>query len=412
MQVWARPKVSRLDADPGVVQIQDTLTDRLVSAPAQGRTASLYVCGITPYDATHIGHANTYVAFDLLHRVWLDAGCEVNHSQNVTDIDDPLLERATATGVDWWELAQEQIALFNSDMEALRVIPPDYYIGAVESIPEVISLVQRLVDSGHVYQVPDPEYPDWYFRAGRALAASGDVDLASALTIFGERGGDPGRPGKEHPLDSLVWQLARPGEPSWPSPLGEGRPGWHVECTAIALQTVGECFDVQAGGSDLVFPHHAMCAATGEAATGRPFASIHAHSGMVAYRGEKMSKSLGNLVFVSKLREQGVDPMAIRLALLAHHYRSDWEWTDADLTDAQARLNLWRLAAAQPTGKPATELLARVRHALRRDLDAPAALAAIDEWAQATIALAGDDPSAVATVRKLADALLGVDLGI
>lgn len=411
MQVWARPVVPRLGGEPGEVLLHDTLTDALVSVPQEGRRARLYVCGITPYDATHIGHANTYVAFDLLHRVWLDAGVEVDHSQNVTDVDDPLLERASATGVDWQELALEQEALFGRDMEALRVLPPDHYTGAVESIPQVIELIESLRASGHVYQVADPDFPDWYFRAGRALQSKGDLDLATALAVFGERGGDPDRAGKDHPLDTLVWRMARPGEPSWPSPLGQGRPGWHVECTAIALDTLGECFDVQAGGSDLVFPHHAMCSATGEALTGRPFAGVHAHSGMVAYAGEKMSKSLGNLVFVSRLRAQGVDPMAVRLAILAHHYRSDWEWTDADLTRAQSRLELWRNAVDLPVGDPADGLLSLVRLALRNDLDAPGALAAIDGWARASLDSNGSDPDAPATVRRLVDALLGVDLG-
>lgn len=410
MEAWPHPGLPHLPADAGEVLLHDTLTGTLVPVPAGKRSARLYVCGITPYDATHIGHANTYVAFDLLHRTWLDAGIGVHYTQNVTDVDDPLLERATATGVDWRELATEQIVLFRRDMEALRVIPPENYVGAVESIPQVIALIERLAANGHVYQVPDPEYPDWYFRAGRALEAKGDIDVSTALAIFGERGGDPDRPGKEHPLDTLVWRMARPGEPTWDSPLGVGRPGWHVECTAIALDTVGECFDVQAGGSDLVFPHHAMCAVTGTAATGQPFAGVHAHLGMVAYQGEKMSKSLGNLVFVSRLREQGADPMAIRLALLAHHYRSDWEWTDADLSRATARLELWRRAVTRTEGISADDTVAQVRRALRHDLDAPAALAAIDTWAQASETLSGDDTDAPDTIRTLADALLGVRL--
>ncbi len=410
MKAWSHPGLPQFAANPGEVLLHDTLSDALVSVPAGKRTARLYVCGITPYDATHIGHANTYVAFDLLNRTWLDAGIEVHYTQNVTDVDDPLLERAAATNVDWHELATEQIELFRTDMAALRVIPPENYIGAVESIPQVIALIERLDAKGHIYRVPDPEYPDWYFRAGRALEADGDIDLNTALAVFGERGGDPDRPGKEHPLDTLVWRMARPGEPTWDGSLGVGRPGWHVECTAIALDTVGECFDVQAGGSDLVFPHHTMCAITGSAATGMPFAGVHAHSGMVAYQGEKMSKSLGNLVFVSRLREQGVDPMVIRLALMAHHYRSDWEWTDADLERAEERLNLWRRAVTRIEGISATDTVAQVRRALRNDLNTPVALAAIDTWAHASGTMFGDDTDSPDTIRSLVDALLGVRL--
>ena len=412
MKAWAAPNVPALTPDPRLPRLLDTASGTLREVgPAEG-AARLYVCGITPYDATHLGHANTYLSFDLLVRAWRDAGREVSYTQNVTDVDDPLLERAEATGVAWEELASDQVELFRTDMEALRIIPPQHYVGAVESIPLVVDLIQRLIPSGLVYQVDDPEHPDWYFACSQA-PGFGDVshlDRDAALAIFGERGGDPDRPGKRDPLDCLVWRLARDGEPSWDAPLGAGRPGWHIECTAIALRYLGETFDVQGGGSDLIFPHHEMCAAEGRAATGVPFASAYSHAGMVGYDGEKMSKSLGNLVLVSKLRAQGVDPMAIRLALLAHRYRDDWEYTDADLTRAQERLAAWRGAMNDATGMPAEETIAAVRAALRDDLDAPAALAAVDAWVAASAAIDSDDTEAPRAIQVAVDALLGVAL--
>ena len=418
MQSWSRPDVPLVPREEHATatarrpKVHDTGTGQLVAVGPDAGAARLYVCGITPYDATHLGHAHTYVAFDLLVRQWLDEGLEVTYTQNVTDVDDPLLERATATGVDWVELAEDQTELFRTDMEALRVIPPNHYVGAVESIPLVVDLVQRLRDAGFVYQVDDPEYPDWYFTTTRAegYGRVAHLDLAAAHAIFGERGGDPDRPGKRDPLDCLVWQLARDGDPSWGSPLGRGRPGWHIECTAIALEHLGVHFDVQGGGSDLAFPHHEMCAAEATAATGQPFAHAYVHAGMVGYEGGKMSKSRGNLVLVSRLREAGVDPMAIRLVLLAHHYREDWEYTDADLAAAERRLADWRSIMNDASAFPARQVVADIRRALRRDLDAPDALRAVDSWVVACRDIDGDDTDAPAEMAAAVDALLGVRL--
>ena len=385
----------------------DTLTGRIQPVGPETGVARLYACGITPYDATHLGHAATYVAIDLLHRAWLDAGLEVSYAQNVTDVDDPLLERAAATGVDWVGLAEEQIELFRTDMTALRVLPPAELTGVVESLEEVTNLIGVLRDEQAVYQVPDPDYPDWYFSVTKTtgLMTGTGFSMLEAEQIFAERGGDPDRPGKRHRLDCLVWRQAREGEPAWDSWLGRGRPGWHIECTAIALGALGPEFDVQAGGRDLAFPHHPMCAAEARVATGQPFAKVFLHTGMVGLHGEKMSKSLGNLVFVSRLLADGTDPMAIRLVLLANHYHADGEYGPEALAEAVARLAKWRTAVAKP-GADAAATIAAVRSALRNDLDAPAALAAIDAWADAT----GEDAAASALVRDAVDALLGVAL--
>lgn len=372
----------------------------------------MYVCGITPYDATHLGHANTYVTFDLLNRVWRDLGLQVNYAQNVTDVDDPLLERAQATGQDWTELAEDQTQLFRTDMEALRVLPPDNYIGAVESIPEVVALLESMKQTGTIYQLDDPEHPDWYFTCSEApgFGQVGGLPESDMITRFAEMGGDPERPGKRHPLDCLVWRMAREGEPAWESSLGLGRPGWHIECTAIALDHLGAHFDVQGGGSDLAFPHHEMCAAEGTVATGEPFAAAYVHSGMVALDGEKMSKSKGNLELVSRLRNQGHDPMAIRLALLGHHYRSDWEWDPEDLARAEVRLGQWREAVELTSALDVRPVIEKARMALRTDLDAPTALGLLDGWAQASLTIGGDDTESPALVRDFVDAVLGVAL--
>jgi L-cysteine:1D-myo-inositol 2-amino-2-deoxy-alpha-D-glucopyranoside ligase len=386
------------------VRVHDTAAGSVVPTHPDGQ-ARMYVCGITPYDATHIGHAATYIGFDLLNRAWRDAGHAVHYTQNVTDVDDPLLERATATGVDWQELAERETQLFREDMTALRVLAPDDYVGAVESIPLVVRMVEQLRERGVVYDVDG----DLYFsvRSDPRFGSVSNLTDAEMLAVFGERGGDPDRAGKKDPLDCLLWQAERPGEPAWDTALGRGRPGWHVECSAIALEHLGPEFDVQGGGSDLVFPHHEMSASEAQVAHPEaPFARAYVHAGMVGYEGEKMSKSRGNLVLVSRLRELGADPMAIRTALLAHHYRADWEWTDADLVRAAERLASLRAAVARPAAAPAGDLVRDVLAALADDLDAPRALSLLEQWAAAD----GDDPEAGDAVRALADAALGLAL--
>jgi len=380
-------------------------------ATAPGPVARMYVCGITPYDATHLGHAATYVAFDLVGRAWRDAGHQVHYVQNVTDVDDPLLERATRDGQDWRELAEREIELFREDMTELGVIPPESFVGAVETIPQIVDAVRALQEKGAAYDVEGDTY--FAVHADPRFGSVGGLGDAEMLRLFGERGGDPDREGKKHPLDCLLWQTAtgRPDEPAWDTELGPGRPGWHIECTAIALDQLGLGFDVQGGGSDLIFPHHEMGASEAHVLTGEfPFAQHYVHAGMVALDGEKMSKSKGNLVFVSALRRAGRDPMAIRLALLAHHYRSDWEWTEDDLLGAEARLSRWREAVSLPAGPDAQPLLDRVRHHLADDLDAPAALVAVDDWVAEATVLDGNDREAPRRVADAVDALLGVRL--
>lgn len=412
MRAWPSPEIPTLPAPGPAVELHDTASGGRVTTAPDG-PARLYVCGITPYDATHLGHAATYVAFDLLNRAWRSAGHDVTYVQNVTDVDDPLLERAAKVHVDWVELAERETELFRQDMAALRVLPPANYVGAVESIPLVIELIQRLEAAGSVYRVED----DLYFSvtADPAFGAESGWSREQMLEIYPDRGGDPDRPGKKDPLDCIVWRGHVEGEPSWESPWGPGRPGWHIECAAIAMEHLGGAFDVQGGGSDLVFPHHEMCAGHAQVAEpGTSFAKVYSHGGMVGYDGEKMSKSRGNLVFVSALRNSDVDPMAIRLALLRHHYRSDWEYADAELFDAVDDLARWRQAVALGAGAPAAPVVTEVLAALADDLDAPRAVAAVDAWVAATLGTDGladtSDPEASLAILNVVDAALGLAL--
>ncbi|TSE01667.1 cysteine--1-D-myo-inosityl 2-amino-2-deoxy-alpha-D-glucopyranoside ligase [Skermania sp. ID1734] len=410
MQSWSETPIPTVAGTGPPLRLYDT-SDRQVRPVTPGKTATMYVCGITPYDATHLGHAATYLTFDLVNRLWRDAGHDVHYVQNVTDVDDPLFERAARDGEDWMVLGMRETALFREDMEALRVLPPRDYIGAVESVNEVVEFVEKMLASGAAYVVDDSQYPDVYFRADATeqFGYESGYDRPTMERFFAERGGDPDRPGKRDKIDAIVWRAQRPGEPGWPSPFGMGRPGWHIECAAIALNRIGSGFDVQGGGSDLIFPHHEFSAAHAESIVpGRRFARHYVHTGMIGLDGEKMSKSRGNLVFVSKLRAQQVDPAAVRVGLLAEHYRQDRSWTADALEQAQARLARWRAAFALPTGPAAEDTVARIRQHLADDLDTPKAFDAIDGWSENALRYGGSDADAPGLVADAVDALVGV----
>ncbi|KGN42829.1 cysteine--1-D-myo-inosityl 2-amino-2-deoxy-alpha-D-glucopyranoside ligase [Knoellia aerolata] len=411
---WPTPFLPAIPPGGAGLRLHDTSTGRLREI-TPGPVARLYVCGITPYDATHLGHAATYVAFDLVGRVLRDNGHEVHYTQNVTDVDDPLLERAARDGIDWRDLAVAEADLYREDMTALQVIPPRDYVGVVEAMPTIAELVLRTLAGGAAYEVPndDVDGPDLYVDLS-TVTGFGQVSGWSReqmLAVFAERGGDPDRPGKRDPLDPLLWRAARVGEPSWEfAGLPIGRPGWHVECTAIALDRLGVPIDVNGGGSDLIFPHHEMTVAQASAIGVQEYAHVHTHAGMVGLDGHKMSKSRGNLVLVSALRAEGVDPMAIRLVLLGQHYRTDWDYTPDLLSAAQARLDRWREALSVNTAPSADATVAAIRTALADDLDAPAALAAVDAWADLTLSTGGAEATAPGLLARTLDALLGVKI--
>ena len=372
----------------------------------------MYVCGITPYDATHLGHAATYLTFDLINRYLTASGSEVRYVQNITDIDDPLLERAKRDGVDWTDLAHQQIDLFRSDMINLRVIPPAHYIGAVDAIPLVTDAIEKLSSKDSIYSVER----DLYFKvhADAQFGQRSHLSQEKMMEIFAERGGDPTRVGKIDPLDCLVWMSQRPNEPGWPSPFGTGRPGWHIECTAIAIKYLepspsdDALIDIQGGGSDLIFPHHEMCAAQAQILTGKPLASTYVHAGMIGLDGEKMSKSKGNLVFVSKLVAAGRDPMAIRWALMKDHYRQDRMWTDELLVAAESELIALRSCLAQNDVAPTSDLIEKIVDALSDDLNTKGVISVLNTWVERT--QAGDTGGDAQSLVGALDALLGIKL--
>jgi len=413
MNSWSSVLIPRLNSSIKLPQISltnsKTLKKELV---AKKDTYRMYVCGITPYDATHLGHAATYLTFDLINRYLRATGSDVLYVQNITDIDDPLLERAARDNVNWEELAHSQIDLFRGDMEKLRVLPPAHYIGAVETIDLVSQAVSALQAAGTIYSIDQ----DLFFKnySSPDFGTLSHLDKESMKEIFSQRGGNPTLAGKSDPLDCLVWMGKRENEPGWPSIHGVGRPGWHIECTAIALKYLepldsdATCIDIQGGGSDLIFPHHEMCASQAQVLTGKDLAAIYVHAAMIGLDGEKMSKSKGNLIFVSKLIQSGTDPMVIRFALMSQHYKVDRMWSDELLIQATKRVGDIRKALFTSSVAPTTAVIEKLVHALSDDLDTPSALAALDEWAADT--LSGSNGGDSQELSLVLDSLLGLAL--
>ena len=414
MRTWTAPNVPQLPGTPPPLRLYDSSTGATLEHDRDD--LRVWICGITPYDSTHFGHANTYVAFDTLARVWRDGGRPLATASNVTDIDDPLFERAEQTGQNWYELAQTQTQLFREDMEALRVLPPDTLTSITEILDPLEELIRKMEKDGTAYRVPGPEGTEFIYAdvsTDPKFAAAPIFDDMDLAATFDERGGDSTREGKRNKLDPQLWKGVkgnnyRPGggEP------GTWRPGWHIQCALMALQNLG-VVDVHAGGKDLIFPHHEMSEHhMREMTNGDADVDIHAHAAMVSYEGEKMSKSLGNLVFVSALRKDGIDPRVIRLAILGHHYRVDWEYDDDALVAEAERLARWKDGMDAPVGAgqnaDSHEFLARLRAVLADDLNTPAARDIVDDYLVGRVAWPTEDDKAIA--RNAIDALLGIDL--
>jgi len=406
MKSWPAVEFPHIPRATKALRIYSTEAQSLVEIPLKN-SYQMYVCGITPYDATHLGHAATYLTFDLINRYWRAMGAEVNYIQNITDIDDPLLERANRDGVDWQELAHSQIDLFRSDMELLRVLPPAHYEGAVDAIPDVVKAIEILNQKGSVYDVDS----DKYFEVHKDSGFGGESHLTELemLQIFAERGGDPNRNGKRDPLDALLWLSNREGEPFWPSKYGNGRPGWHIECAAIALKFAENSdefvIDVQGGGMDLIFPHHEMSASQVKIMTGKNFARAYVHAALIGLDGEKMSKSRGNLVFVSKLISEGISPMSIRWALLKRPYRQEYMWLRNETSVAQSELEALANKLNSNQIPPTDNLISDIYDLLADDLKSAEAITAINEWVETEGS--GGDANAL---RSVIDALLGIAL--
>lgn len=383
---------------------------RKVEEVPRKKNYRIYVCGITPYDSTHLGHAATYLSFDLINRYLKATKSEVLFVENITDIDDPLLERATRDGVDWMELAHSQIELFRTDMTSLRVIPPQFYIGAVEAIGLVTEKIEDLRKAGAIYAVEK----DLYFRvhSDPDFGSRSHLSRDEELKIFSERGGDPDRVGKEDQLDSLVWLSKRENEPGWPSIHGEGRPGWHIECCTIALGYLNPdpqeefLIDIQGGGNDLIFPHHEMSAAQARVSTGKDFARLFVHTGMIGLDGQKMSKSLGNLVFVSTLMQSGVHPMIIRTALLMQNYSVNRMWSEDLLNRAKDFTSELTMRLSQSECAPTDEVIQGIINALSSNLDTETVFQILQQWlSQCQGGVTGGNPG---ELSRALDTFLGL----
>ena len=407
MNPWPKPHIALLSG-LSFPNLKLMNSNKVMTTIEPATPFKIYVCGITPYDATHLGHAATYVAFDLINRYQHLAGNRLDFVENITDIDDPLLVRAKRDFLDWKVLAENQIDLFLTDMTALRIIPPSNLVTVTSSMKIIEDFIILLDQRGFLYQIEN----DHYFSVESFL---GEMPLSTdeAIKIFSERGGDPERAGKRHPLDPVIWMAHQGGDPSWESKFGLGRPGWHVECTAIAVHYLDSAdadpiIQIQGGGSDLIFPHHYMSEQIVRAAYGRGFANNYVHSAMIHLDGEKMSKSKGNLVFVSKLLNQGIDPMVIRWALLSGHYQQDRSWSDELLQKATSEVSLLRSALAQSEVAETKELIQSIISDLANNLDTQAALNRLIAWAKSSQSSPKVNESGL--VSRGIDSLLGLAL--
>jgi L-cysteine:1D-myo-inositol 2-amino-2-deoxy-alpha-D-glucopyranoside ligase len=351
----------------------------------------LYTCGVTPYDTTHVGHAATFLTYDILQRRLRDLGHDTRCVRNITDVDDSILGKAREKGVHFLDLAAEELTKFDKDMALLGELPLFAAPRATSAIPEILSFIEMVLSSGHAYQSGGAVYFD--VTTWEKFGSISGYSRAEMIEYAAERGGNLTDENKRNPLDFVLWQPSLPDEPSWESLWGPGRPGWHIECSALCMREHDDStIELHGGGEDLIFPHHECEAAQSEAATGKPLARRWMHVSYVKLGGIKMSKSLGNLEYVSRLAERGWDPMAIRLSVVQHHYRDGWEWHDALMPEADLRLKKWR------EGGLGTAALDEVRACLDNDLYTPSAVAAID-----CAAARGEGVSAAA-------ALLGVTL--
>ncbi|HSG16505.1 MAG TPA: cysteine--tRNA ligase [Anaerolineae bacterium] len=359
------------------MQLYNVLTRQLEAFEPAGDPVTVYVCGITPYDTTHLGHCFTYASFDVLIRYLEFLGRDVRYAQNVTDIDDDILRRAREVGDDWLALGNRWTTHFIDDSHALNILPPDHFPRATDVIDGILTAVQDLLTSGVAYESNGSVY--FHVASDPEYGKLSRLPYDEMLPIANERGNRPDDPNKRDPLDFVLWQAEADGEPAWESPWGSGRPGWHIECSTMSAKLLGRPIDIHGGGADLIFPHHESEIAQAECGSGEgPFSRYWMHIAMVRYQGEKMSKSLGNLVMIRDLLQAGFHPDAIRLCMVAHHYRQPWTYEDADIErSAEIAENLRRaVTASSGEGQAMDPALAQVafRAAMDDDLDTPAAL--------------------------------------
>ncbi len=360
--------------------MRDTLTERKVRlAPRAARgkpTLTLYVCGVTPYDTGHMGHAFTFSMFDVLVRFAESGGVRVRYVQNVTDIDDPLFERARRDGEDWRLLAERETEVHIRDMTALGWRPPDVMPRVSEEIGRIKAAATKLQESGYAYRTDALYFDASRYRGYGRLSHRTRLSMLRKLRDEGLLG-TVGPNSKRDALDFPLWRASAPGEPSWPSRFGPGRPGWHIECSAMAMRYLGDQIDVHGGGRDLKFSHHESERAQSESLTGkRPFARAWMHTGLVRYEGRKMSKSLGNLVKVSQALARA-PAAAVRLYLVSHRYGRDWDFDWAALARYARLVERARTVLKQPDGQASPALIKEFNAALADDLDTPRAVRAL-----------------------------------
>lgn len=394
------------------MRLYNTMSTQVEDFVVEDNKVGVYVCGVTPYDTTHLGHAFTFLTFDVLVRYLRHRGYDVTYVQNVTDIDDDVLRKSREMGISWRDLGNKETAKFLTDLEVMNAVPFDHYVAATEHIDEMLVIIEKLVEMDLAYVVNGSVY--FSVDKDPEFGKLSHLTREEMLPIANERGNNPNDPNKRNPLDFVLWQAAQPGEPTWQTPWGEGRPGWHIECTAMAQKYLGKTFTIHGGGYDLIFPHHECEIAQAENSSGEePYVKYWMHAAMVDYQGEKMSKSLGNLVYISEMiKEYSAD--AIRLCLLDHHYRARWEFFDSEMPRYAANAAALTLAAQEPSGNgdalDVSEFADRFHAAMLNDLDTPTATAVLGELADTILGASGEDlRDAQSTLRELS-ALVGLVL--
>jgi L-cysteine:1D-myo-inositol 2-amino-2-deoxy-alpha-D-glucopyranoside ligase len=364
------------------------------------KKVQIYVCGITPYDSAHLGHAFTYLTFDLVIRALNFIGRETNYVQNITDIDDPLFERARISGTNWQSIVDSQMDIYRTDMSALNILHPDHFVGVMENMELIISRIGETISKDLSYQIGT----EWYFKTDSKNLSKlvSSVPNNELVAMAKERGCDTDRQGKVNPLDPIIWKASKDDEPNWKQDFGTGRPGWHIQCISLANKYAELPLDIQGGGKDLIFPHHSMSEEQNAALGFGELALNYCHVGMVSYQGSKMSKSKGNLVFVHQLIDEGISPMVIRLALMSHHWRSDWEYTKELIDESK---ELYSELSKKFKGKFISQIdQDKVIEIMLNDLDAPKVLSFLKE------AKPLSDSQNNVSIDLMLEALLGLKL--
>jgi L-cysteine:1D-myo-inositol 2-amino-2-deoxy-alpha-D-glucopyranoside ligase len=402
MKSWPSNSISQSSNDylNESLRLFDTKSKKINPIGQVDKKIQIYVCGITPYDSAHLGHAFTYLTFDLVIRTLNFIGRKTNYVQNITDIDDPLFERARKTGTDWQTIVDSQLDIYRKDMAALNILPPDHFVGVMENMELIISQIGQTISNDLSYQIGT----EWYFKTDSEKLSKlvSSIPNDELLLIAKERGCDTDRPGKVNALDPIIWKASKDDEPYWEQDFGTGRPGWHIQCISLANKYAELPLDIQGGGKDLIFPHHSMSEEQNSALGFGELALNYCHVGMVSYQGSKMSKSKGNLIFVHELIAEGISPMVIRLVLMQHHWRSDWEYKSGMIDHSKSLLaELSRKFRGKYISQNDQDNIIQI---MLNDLDVPKVLSFLEEVKPLT------ESTNNVSIDLLLEALLGLKL--